>query len=66
MLSFRSDALTDSDLAVQLDVFNEQRESDEAQITGPDGVDLSSHVDIFYAILRQVSKKHKNMFIFGY
>ncbi|XP_063233866.1 uncharacterized protein LOC134537410 [Bacillus rossius redtenbacheri] len=44
------------DLAVQLDVFDEQRESDEAQILqGPHGVDLSSHLDVFYAILRQVS-----------
>lgn len=39
---------------MQLDVFDEQRDTDEAQISGPDGVDLSSHVDVFYAILRQV------------
>ncbi|KAK7076080.1 FH2 domain-containing protein 1, partial [Halocaridina rubra] len=50
----RQDAVNDSDLAVQLDVFDEQRDTDEAQISGPDGVDLSSHVDVFYAILRQV------------
>ncbi|CAH0390583.1 unnamed protein product, partial [Bemisia tabaci] len=44
------------DLAVQLDVFDEQRESDEAQILdAPYGVDLNSHLDVFYAILRQVS-----------
>ncbi|XP_018014866.1 uncharacterized protein LOC108671794 isoform X3 [Hyalella azteca] len=47
-------ASKDRDLAVQLDVFDEQRDTDEAQITGPDGVDLTSHVDVFYAILRQV------------
>ncbi|KAL0275923.1 UNVERIFIED_CONTAM: hypothetical protein PYX00_003637 [Menopon gallinae] len=43
-------------LAVQLDVFDEQRESDEAHILqGPNGVDLNSHLDVFYAILRQVA-----------
>ncbi|XP_045619895.1 uncharacterized protein [Procambarus clarkii] len=50
----RQAAGTDADLAVQLDVFDEQRDTDEAQISGPDGVDLSSHLDVFYAILRQV------------
>nr|CAD7397987.1 unnamed protein product [Timema cristinae] len=51
----RSGALLATDLAVQLDVFDEQRESDEAQILqGPNGVDLNSHLDVFYAILRQV------------
>lgn len=43
------------ELRVQLDVFDEQREADEAQLLqGPHGVDLSSHLDVFYAILRQV------------
>lgn len=46
----------DSDLTVQLDVFDEQRYTDEGQITGPDGVDLNSHLDVFYAILRQVAE----------
>nr|CAD7589332.1 unnamed protein product [Timema genevievae] len=51
----RSGALVAPDIAVQLDVFDEQRESDEAQILqGPNGVDLNSHLDVFYAILRQV------------
>lgn len=45
-----------ADLSVQLDVFQEQRENDEAQILdSPYGVDLNSHIDVFYAILRQVS-----------
>lgn len=36
-------------------MFQEQRENDEAQILdSPYGVDLNSHVDVFYAILRQV------------
>ncbi|XP_059620423.1 inverted formin-2 [Phlebotomus argentipes] len=44
------------DIKVQLDVFDEQRESDEAQnLQDPDGINLNSHLDVFYAILRQVS-----------
>ncbi|XP_035228652.1 uncharacterized protein LOC118200800 [Stegodyphus dumicola] len=45
-----------SDLAVQLDVFDEQRSTDEGQFSGPDGVDLSSHMDVFFAILRQIAE----------
>ncbi|XP_054721965.1 inverted formin-2-like [Uloborus diversus] len=44
------------DLAVQLDVFDEQRSTDEGQLSGPDGVDLSSHMDVFFAILRQIAE----------
>ena len=36
----------DPDLKVQLDVFEEQRESDEAQTAGPHDVDLSCHLDV--------------------
>ncbi|CRK96966.1 CLUMA_CG010313, isoform A [Clunio marinus] len=44
------------DLSVQLDVFDEQRECDESQsLQGPDGINLNSHLDVFYAILRQVA-----------
>ncbi|XP_062563199.1 FH2 domain-containing protein 1 isoform X1 [Armigeres subalbatus] len=44
------------DIGVQLDVFDEQRECDESQsLQGPDGINLNSHLDVFYAILRQVS-----------
>lgn len=50
----KNEAVSDTDLAVQIDVFDEQRESDESQLQGPDGVDLSSHLDVFHAILRQV------------
>lgn len=42
-----------ADLAVQLDVFAEQRDSDEAR--GPEGINLNSHLDVFYALLRRVS-----------
>lgn len=44
------------DLRVQLDAFEDQRETDEELSNhGPPGIDLSSHVDVFYAILGQVS-----------
>ena len=52
----RRDACGDTDLAVQIDVFDEQRESDESQVQGPEGVDINSHLDVFYAILRQVGE----------
>ena len=39
---------------MQLDVFEEQKDSDEAHVEGPHGVDLSSHLDVFYSILKQV------------
>lgn len=56
ILIFRREASKLPDLAVQLDVFDEQRECDEAQsLQGPDGINLSSHLDVFYAILRQVA-----------
>lgn len=45
------------DLRVQLDVFDDQRDTDEELSNqGPPGIDLSSHVDVFYAILGQVSR----------
>ncbi|XP_058825846.1 inverted formin-2 isoform X1 [Topomyia yanbarensis] len=44
------------DIGVQIDVFDEQRECDESQsLQGPDGINLNSHLDVFYAILRQVA-----------
>lgn len=51
--NLRHEAASHTDLGVQLDVFEEQRESDEAQ--GPGGINLNSHLDVFYAILKQVS-----------
>ncbi|XP_022646402.1 inverted formin-2-like isoform X1 [Varroa destructor] len=44
-----------NDMTVQLEAFEAQRYTDEGQINGPDGVDLNSHLEVFYAILRQVS-----------
>ncbi|GBP44167.1 FH2 domain-containing protein 1 [Eumeta japonica] len=49
----RVEAANHPDLGVQLDVFEEQRESDEAR--GPAGLNLNSHLDVFYAILKQVA-----------
>lgn len=51
--NLRHEAASHPNLGVQLDVFEEQRESDEAQ--GPGGINLNSHLDVFYAILKQVS-----------
>ncbi|XP_018405882.1 PREDICTED: uncharacterized protein LOC108782187 isoform X1 [Cyphomyrmex costatus] len=45
-----------SDVRVQLDAFDDQQEADEELTNhGPPGIDLSSHVDVFYAILGQVA-----------
>ena len=45
----------DPDLKVQLDVFEEQRESDEAGVGGlAHDVDLSSRLDVFYAVYNRV------------
>jgi len=45
-----------SDVRVQLNAFDYQQEADEELTNhGPPGIDLSSHVDVFYAILGQVS-----------
>lgn len=53
---YRRAANSVPDLGVQLDVFDEQRECDESQsLQGPDGINLNSHLDVFYAILRQVA-----------
>ncbi|XP_030386414.1 formin-J [Scaptodrosophila lebanonensis] len=56
--NLRKVAQSVGDIIVQLDVFEEQRECDEAQsLQGPDGLNLNSHLDVFYAILRQVADK---------
>nr|XP_023020465.1 uncharacterized protein LOC111509028 [Leptinotarsa decemlineata] len=53
----RKCAEAEPELAVQLDVFDEQRESDDTQnLQGPHGVDLNSPLDVFYAILKQVAE----------
>lgn len=49
--------IAEEDLTVQLDVFDEQKASDEEQLplSSTEGLDLSSHTDIFTAIIKQVS-----------
>ncbi|KAJ8918956.1 hypothetical protein NQ315_016858 [Exocentrus adspersus] len=55
--NLRKCAEAEPELAVQLDVFDEQRDSDDAQgLHGPHGVDLNSPLDVFYAILKQVAE----------
>ncbi|KAG5872481.1 hypothetical protein JTB14_012115 [Gonioctena quinquepunctata] len=55
--NLRKCAESEPELAVQLDVFDEQRESDDTQnLQGPHGVDLNSPLDVFYAILKQVAE----------
>lgn len=50
------------DLKVQLNVFDEQKECDEESIAhGPDGINLSSHLDVFYAVLQQVNHQRKTL-----
>ena len=50
------------DLRVQLDVFDDQRDTDEELSNqGPPGIDLSSHVEVFYAILGQVGYLHTHI-----
>lgn len=55
LISPRRTAITVPDLKVQLKVFDEHKECDEESIArGPDGINLSSHLDVFYAVLQQV------------
>ena len=45
----------DNELRIQLDVFEDERLKDEDDYTTPEGIDLNSHVDIFHALLKQVT-----------
>lgn len=52
------------DLKVQLNVFDEQKECDEESIThGPDGININSHLDVFYAVLTQVRIQNKKIIL---
>ena len=42
------------DLTVQLDVFDQWKTNDDEQLTGPDGVDLNDHLNVFHAVFKQV------------
>lgn len=50
---------TDSQILVQLDVFDEQKTNDEDQLPGVKGVDLNSPLDVFHAIFKQVNVINK-------
>ncbi|XP_067948049.1 inverted formin-2-like isoform X2 [Watersipora subatra] len=51
-----AETIPEEDLTVQLDVFDEQKASDEEQLSlsTTQGLDLSSHADIFTAITKQI------------
>ena len=51
----------DEDLTVQLDVFEEQRLDDEDELITPDGVDLTSHLDVFHALFQRVRSTFDNI-----
>ena len=44
----------DEELLVQLDVFEEQRLEDEDDLNSPEGVNLTSHLDVFHALFKKV------------
>ena len=46
--------LDDDDLLVQLDVFEEQRLEDEEDLSTPEGINLTSHLDVFHALFKKV------------
>ena len=48
----------DEDLLVQLDVFEEQRLEDDEELSSPEGVNLTSHLDVFHALFRKVIIYH--------
>ena len=55
MYIFRSCSDSESAVGVQLKVFYDEKGTDDEQLPGPAGVDLSSHLDVFHAVLKQVS-----------
>ena len=53
----------DEDLLVQLDVFEEQRLEDEEELSSPEGVNLTSHLDVFHALFRKVCTRCSYIYI---
>ena len=49
----------ENELRIQLDVFEDVRLKDEDDYTTPEGIDLNSLVDIFHALLKQVTRTLK-------
>ncbi|XP_063414448.1 formin-J-like isoform X2 [Mytilus trossulus] len=53
----------DSQILVQLDVFDEQKANDEEQLPGIKGVDLNSPLDVFHAIFKQITDTTQEIFL---
>ncbi|XP_076117482.1 uncharacterized protein LOC143085163 isoform X1 [Mytilus galloprovincialis] len=53
----------DSQILVQLDVFDEQKANDEEQLPGIKGVDLNSPLDVFHAIFTQITDTTQEIFL---
>ena len=53
-LSYRKDSNNDQNTAKQLDQFNQSKLQDEEELRGARGLDLSSHLDVFHAVWKQV------------
>ena len=51
---YRKLAEKDSNLETQMDVFDENRSNDEEQLPGAKGIDLTSPLDVFHSIFKQV------------
>ena len=56
LLHYRKLEESDPDLTTQLDVFDQYRSNDDEQL-GPAGLDLSSPLDVFHAVHKQVSRE---------
>ena len=54
---YRKEEVDNTDLTVQLDVFEQWKANDDEQLTGPDGVDLSDPLNVFHAVFKQVRAK---------
>ena len=54
----------DEELLVQLDVFEEQRLEDEDDLSSPEGVNLTSHLDVFHALFRKVCHTFPSFYFF--
>ncbi|KAK2170528.1 hypothetical protein LSH36_2g04019 [Paralvinella palmiformis] len=66
MMSLKSSIDQDPDLLVQLDAFDQSKESDDEQLAGPRGVDLNNPIDVFHAVFSQVSSFFMFIYIYIY
>lgn len=54
VIVYRAQDDQDTNLLVQLDVFDGQRAIDDEELPGTKGFDLNSPLDVFHAIYKQV------------